>query len=114
RGISEQTESGATVLLVSETEEAGDDLDAVVQRDVRHDHPLAGAVENDHQQGNQKVIRTHHARLCHEDEALALSIVGGDEVAQAGGGSDGAAVSTYYSSPWYKCGSYQGMPSGMP
>jgi hypothetical protein len=57
--IGEQAERGTAILHMGNAEETGNDLLAIVQRDILCDRPLGGAVEQHHQEGDQEVVPAH-------------------------------------------------------
>ena len=57
--IGEQAEGGAAILHMGDAKETGNDLFAIVQRDILRDRPLGDAIEQHHQKGDQEVIPAH-------------------------------------------------------
>ena len=48
---------------MSDAEETGDDLDAVVQRDVPGHHPFGGPIKAQNRQCNQQMITAHEMQI---------------------------------------------------
>ena len=59
RGFREQTESSAGVLHVGQMEEAGNDRNAVVQRDIAGHRPLRQAIQQQHDGCDQEKVLAH-------------------------------------------------------
>src|SRR6266496_2808453 len=71
--VVEDAEGRATILHVRDVEDALDDGDAVVQGDVRRNHTLGVAIEQQHDKCNQEVVGAHDSATRHFDQLLAIS-----------------------------------------
>src|SRR5580704_11821073 len=54
-----ENNTSIAILHMGNAEETGNDLLAIVQRDILCDRPLGGAVEQHHQEGDQEVVPAH-------------------------------------------------------